>query len=335
MTTIVYAMGYEQRSVDVVNEADRSSVSIDATAIVPGGGYHVYVSSDNGYIKHAIPGSLTEAYFAVWVRPSATSYGSSNSGKLRLYVYFTDGSAAMLVLATNHIDVYTVTSGGTETLRATGSVSVNNAPFQVQVRIKTDLIDTKVDGISNGSYASSYGGGTIAALKFTVIGQVFSDGGGIDHLAVASDDWLGDVRIDGLMPTGDDTVTWTAEGGGSNYADVDDRPPNDDVDYVYTFTDAEQDLYTLEDYDDVDAEGVTRTPLGVVLWARARKVTAGSQQLKLQLKSGATTSDGSAQNLLADYGYLYRIDLVNPDTAGAWTDTTLDALKVGIKSVIP
>jgi len=70
--------------------------------------------------------------------------------------------------------------------------------------------------------------------------------------------------------------------------------------------------------------------VGVVTRALAQKSDAGTRSISLDLKSGATTSAGTSTALnSAAWGWMSRVDLVDPATSAAWTPTAVNNLQVG------
>jgi hypothetical protein len=142
-----------------------------------------------------------------------------------------------------------------------------------------------------------------------------------------------DYRFVPLAPNGngfhDD---WVGNDGNStdNYLLVDEIPPDNDTTYVESALTGEEDSYamsslTLETGYEVNA---------VIGMAVAKKLNAGGAlQLKITHRTtvgGSPTFDeGAAFALSTDYGLLWRRSAARPD-AGAWDETTVNALEIGV-----
>lgn len=139
----------------------------------------------------------------------------------------------------------------------------------------------------------------------------------------------GDCRIVGINPDSDVAAAWTPSTGSDNYALVNVVPPSDAT-YVITATDALDDLYGLGDW-----SGSGMTPKGVVLHTRAWKDTADTQRIRQLIKSGTTLVVGDETELTTTAQNLMKVQQLNPDGDVAWTNTTINALQVGQRSVVP
>lgn len=120
------------------------------------------------------------------------------------------------------------------------------------------------------------------------------------------------------------------EPGNVHFDKVDERPASD-ADFIFTATNGAQDLVTLSDWD-----ATKKVPLYVVQWARLWKDTADTQQCKLLLKSGisSTLRTSAAHDLVTAAAYEYEIHTTDP--AGApWTNAEIDALQAGVEAVVP
>lgn len=142
----------------------------------------------------------------------------------------------------------------------------------------------------------------------------------------APNTWIGDVRAVQLMPASDATVqmakfpTATA----TNTACVNQAVEDGDTTYVNTLTVGQNDLYN------VAALGGTPTAIvAVQTKMMARKTDTGLRQARIQVKSGATTSNGSTFTLASNYSYTTKLDIVDPATSSAWTAAAVNALQIG------
>jgi hypothetical protein len=94
--------------------------------------------------------------------------------------------------------------------------------------------------------------------------------------------------------------------------------------YVYDSTVGHADLYTPQ------AISVTpATTVAVVTRAFALKTDAGTRNIALQVKSGGTTSTGTSTALNTVWGWLSKVDQVDPATSAAWTATAVNNLTFG------
>ena len=140
-------------------------------------------------------------------------------------------------------------------------------------------------------------------------------------------DFLGDVRVEVIMPEGAGATTdWTPLVG-ANWEDVDEIPPDDDTTYVATATATDVDTYEFG-----DVTPTTGTVLAVTTYMFARKDDAGARVINSVVRPVATDYASGASHSVGD-SYAYYSDLYeeNEEVAGVWTIATVNASEFGIK----
>lgn len=159
---------------------------------------------------------------------------------------------------------------------------------------------------------------------------IINDTTGTDNTSYP--DWQG---IEALMPNAAGDNTGLTRGGtdsGSNYGQVDERPPNT-TDYVYSSTVDLYDIYNLP---------ATQWPSvsAVALFLRAQKSDAGAaniaHMLKIDTDASGTADEldtGSDVPLSTSWSYHSKIYNRQPDNAGdtSWTANKVNALQAGAK----
>lgn len=143
-----------------------------------------------------------------------------------------------------------------------------------------------------------------------------------------NDDFLGECRIETLFPTGAGTNTNWTPSTGSNYACVDENPPNSDTDYVSSSVVNTTDTYA---FGNLTTSGITGVK-AVQTSAFAKSVSTPVRVLNGVVLSGATTAAGTLDNITTtSYKFLETSHDVNPDTSTVWTETTVNAAEFGVK----
>ncbi len=139
-----------------------------------------------------------------------------------------------------------------------------------------------------------------------------------------NDDFLGDIHIYTILPTGDGShLDWTPNSGTSHYDRVDENPPDDDVTYVYDSTTGHQDTYTYPSVAGSDIKGVQ-------LNQYARKGDGAFRQIAPLVVSGGNDYTGTPQTCVASYVDLTTRYDEDPDTPGfAWTVAGFNAAEFG------
>lgn len=156
--------------------------------------------------------------------------------------------------------------------------------------------------------------------------QAFDDIAVNDTAGSINNGQIYDGRVVLLKPSGAGSNTSQTRGGtdsGANWSQVDELPPSL-TDYVYSATAATRDTYALEDI----PSGTWAVNCCEVL-AYGQNSDAGTGSLGLTVKSGATTNEGTAQNLGISGAYLRQLYETDPATSTAWTVSGVNALEAG------
>lgn len=139
-------------------------------------------------------------------------------------------------------------------------------------------------------------------------------------------DYLGDSKVELLLPTSDGTTTdWSLSTGTTHWELVDETPPNT-TDYVFSNVDGEIDLVNI-----ADLSTATATVHGVQWGIYAAKSDAGARSVRRVLRTGAANYTGSDRALGTGYINYRELFVTDPATAAAWTASNVNALQVGVE----
>lgn len=325
--SIIMATGFEHGTADIAPTtliATSSVVSSESHS----GTYSLRMGQAGASGNWGYPiGNIDTFYATFW-----QNMGDVFSGSGQFFVYgITAPTGYHLGFVCNSAGVWTARRSGT--VVATASTVVPDANwhhYKVYMYLANSggRLKMELDGITILDFTGDTNAGSdtvINNLRFETFANTYAY---VDDLIIDTATNWGDIRFNGLTPSSDVSVAWTPSTGATNYNLVDEVPYSD-ADYVETATDAIQDIYGLTDW-----TGTNKTPEMTVLWARALKTTSDTQELKLIVKSGSTTDVGSAQEIFSTANYIHRIDLTDPDTGVAWTDSGIDAMQVGMESEI-
>lgn len=148
-----------------------------------------------------------------------------------------------------------------------------------------------------------------------------------DSSGASNNDFLGNVKVQTLLPDGAGNSTQFTPSAGSNYACVDEAIINDDTDYVEDSVSTNKDLYTFSNV----ASGTSGIK-GVQIDTCCRETDATSYSIITVIRSGATDYDDSAQAIgTTNYVSKRRVAEQNPNTSAAWTETNINSAEFGIK----
>lgn len=180
-------------------------------------------------------------------------------------------------------------------------------------------IDTKVSSTTTSQGARFYGNSTGQAYTYDDIYIC-------DTTGSANNDFIGSIRIDGILPdsAGDDT-DWTPSAG-NNHDAVDENPQDDDTTYVEDSTSTNRDLYNYAAMANV---GVIK---GLQMNSTGRETDVTTYTLKQSCKSGSTL-DTDAGVALNTQSYITKIRILeeDPDTSTAWIEAGVNAAQFGVE----
>lgn len=149
-----------------------------------------------------------------------------------------------------------------------------------------------------------------------------------DAIGTTNNDFLGDCKVEQVLPTGAGASTLWTPSAGSNYQCVDDVPPNGDTDYVSSATAGQTDTYAFGDLG--VASGTVKAVQATV---NARKDDAGSRSLAVVARPGSTDRVGATQAVGDSYAGYTEIWNTNPDTAAAWSVPEVNASSFGVRLI--
>ncbi len=193
----------------------------------------------------------------------------------------------------------------------------------VQVLNLTGL-DTKTSANATANQIQFYTAGAVH-------GSTLNDWNYDDLYVTDTATKLGECKVETCRPTADvsGATDFTPSTGSSHFALVDETTCNGDTDYNSGSTVGHKDRFTHA--------GLSTTPAtihAVQVTAFAQKTDATSRSIALQVKSGATTSDGANFALAVGYGKFDRIMETDPNTAAAWAVSPVNALEFGAKVTV-
>jgi len=148
----------------------------------------------------------------------------------------------------------------------------------------------------------------------------------LDDILIDDANWPGLGGIEVLAPTGNGNYTaWT-----NDYTAVDDNPPNDDTDYIYT--DAET-ADTKETFTFADLAEGAHDPRTVGLATRCRLDGAGSGTVKPMIRSNGIDDIPDGTILTTSYVNIRRYWDTDPGNSdNPWSVAAVNALEAGVSS---
>ena len=157
----------------------------------------------------------------------------------------------------------------------------------------------------------------------------------IDDLYIANsegtenNDFLGDIRVDQIRPSGAGNYTDFTPSAGANYECVDDVTL-DEANYVSHITLAEKDSYS---YEDVPTDLDDASIIGLQIKNNCQR-TAQASNIKIDpfIRIGSTDYSQTAQNLSDAISMVNgNIIIEDPSDASAWTQAKINACEFGME----
>ena len=248
--------------------------------------------------------------------------GTNSSGDLRAYAQgvtttTTVGtSAAAFSNATWHWVEVKIVLGTTNT---DGEITVQVNGTQL---INATGIDTFLNSTATGRLESFgfYGGTGDCRFDDVII---------YDSTGSHMNNFLGETKIETIIPNGDgSTLDWTASGG-TDFSTVDDGIGVADDDTTYLSSS------TATDVTELQMSNLSNNPTqihGVQVRTRSRKEDAGARTYRTYAKSGASTENGITLGLTTAYCWRRNgVHYVDPNTSIAWTGSGVNGMHVGLE----
>lgn len=224
-----------------------------------------------------------------------------------------------------------VTQGQWHYIELKVTLGTNDSNGVASVRVNEDVVisATGQDFFSSGlnfistvtlGGPSSGSGGSLRFDDVIIIDETGSD----------ITDFIGDTRIDTIIPNADGgVVDWTASAG-DDYETVDDTPnaANDDTDYISSNTPGQESRFAMTDL------GGSLDIHALQVRLRARKDNAGTRTIRGLVNSNSNEALGPAVGLSTDYAWLRNgVIYENPDGDVAWDVTSVNAVQAGVEVV--
>lgn len=332
--TLLFMDGFDHyATADITKKWTTASIGSIASTSGRRGGGAVSLNSGTQSLSKAITSSGTVII--------GFAFKTTTSTSVKLLTLF-ESTTAHITLQWNagYLKVYRGTDGGT--LLGTGTTSVTASSYTyVEIKAKindtTGTIDVYINGVADAGLALSgidtRNGGTAGTIdSVTFYNANTSQTGYIDDIYICNNSgatnnsFLGDCRIDTILPSGDGNYTdFTPSTGTAHYALVDESTPNT-TDYNSSATSGNRDSYTFPDLAGLSSQ----TVYGIQINAAALKSDAGARSLGTMSRLSSTDKDGAGAALGTSQAYVSEIQETDPASA-AWTEANVNAAEFGVK----
>jgi hypothetical protein len=236
---------------------------------------------------------------------------------------------------------------GDGTTLGTGTTKISlGAWYYLEIKVLIDNTNggfwLKVNGADElrlGAYAVSPVGLDTQYTANAIVNSISFTGSGyggeyLDDVYICDDsgstnnDFLGDIRVETIVPTGAGNTTQWTPSAGNNWDCVNDIVALADTDYVSETTASEKDTYAFG-----NLTPTSGTIKGVQIMIGARKDDAGSRSIAPVYRPTSTDYDGTTGVVSDSYTYLSEIKEVSPETSAAWTIAEINGAEFGVKLI--
>ncbi len=320
---LVFTDGFDAK--DYARKWAYNLAATTSTTTRYGAGASLAFTSSNGYIFRTFS-PITDMYVGFAFMFTSSSgydivrlYGDSNQTE---NIHITPESYS----GSNKIGVYRgLNTLGTFTLQY-------NVWYYIEIYAKIDATAGALQVNVNGANVVSYSGNTLNGTNTSTDGLwllqsgtcYFDDLYVCDNTGTTNNTFLGEVRVQLLLPNGAGTTTQLAPtGSATNYVNVSEVPDSTST-YNSSATTGQRDTYAMS-----DALAADTTILGVQQNMVAATAGSGQGPLKSALQLNGTLYYGPTvlpSTSFAWYGNMYQ---QNPNTAAAWTVADVDGLEAG------
>lgn len=243
---------------------------------------------------------------------------------------------------TGEVRVYKHDTSSVLCTSAAGVVPFGSGYHYIELRATISdtvgAVDIHVDGVSvcsasgtdtrnggNGDCGSVYFGLYIGYYGSIKVDDVYT----CDTNGAMNYDFLGDSRVDTIIPNGAGTNTQFTPLSGSNYANVDESPHDSDTTYNSSSTLNHIDTYAMSAIDAVTGSTIRGVQVNVV----AKKDDAGSRSIGVIAYTGTIGISGN-NALGTAYSSFSNMFQLDPNTAAAWTEAGVNGMECGLKVTV-
>lgn len=316
-----------------VETGSSSYVSLDTGRRSGSNGVKLYSSS--GYITKTLDDQAT------WIVGAAVKLGTFPTSTGTLF-QFRDNTgtvqASLCVSTTGTLALYRGSTSGTLLASSPGALTTGAWNFiecRLTIADSGGYFEARVNGETWATYTgdTKYSSTLSTANSLRLYGMpsaatvYYDDFYMCDGTGSLRNDFLGDVRVDTIFPSGaGNAAQFTPTGSANNWENVDDASPDEDTGYNASDTAGQIDTFTFADLSTLNA-----SVLGVQANVLARKDDAGTRLIRAIARVGSTNYEGADSSLSDSYFDQRHIWAQNPATSANWTEAEINAAEFGYK----
>lgn len=333
--TLLYMDGFEAGDFALRYVGGLGGVAISPSATGTRFGVGRYLTSTANSVIKVLPSPVNRMIVGI------AYYSISGADGSNAFTLLGDANAiahvGVRIMSGGAIALYRGASPGTQVAITANGLFPFNAwnyiEFSATVSDTVGVAKVRLNGVEVLSFTGdTRNAGTLQSLDSVAFAQN-TNSLRWDDLYICDDigsapgnDFLGDVRVHALVPTGPGANTNLTPSAAPNWGCVDELPYSA-ADFVTSATVGARDTYAMSDL----PAGVT-TVYGVQQNTIAKKSDAGTRSIKNVLRSGGTDyPDAAATALPASDGWTRTLRVTDPATSAAWSIAGVNGIEAGIE----
>lgn len=319
---------------DATNSTDQTRHTVGTAYGRFGQGIQYHANGGGGWNQKNIP-ATDFVVVGQAVRVTATEAGANDpiialyeTGTKHLEVRFT-GTGALQVMrnGTNLASGTTIITGGIwYYIELKAVIHATTGSFELRINGVTELTQSGVNTSAGGTSVVNkvhWGlGGNADGGHATQFDDIYV----LDDAGTVNNNFLGDVKVETIRPTGPGFQTNFTPSVGANWENVDDAQPDDDSTYNASGTVGHIDTFVLGDL--ATTAGSVK---GIQVINRWRKDDAGARTARRIVRVGTTNYEGADVAMSDSFINTADVLEVNPATVAAWSISDVNALEAGYK----
>ena len=329
----IWMSGLEAGNIQIFDSSSGATIS---AAQARTGVYSLYIPDNFRYAGAALPASITEVF---------GRFGMRASFIYSMLLILFDNAGSPQISLTLNLTAHTLAvrrGDYLSTVFARGGEIHQNRWHCIEFHLVVDnaagVFQLKVDGTQVIDFAGDTQAtvnANIASFRFGYYGPTSGENCYYDDIAFndnsggINDSWIGRGGIPAIFPIGAGASTdldLFPNTGEANWEDVEERPPEDDTNYVFDDLVDDHDSYEMADL------AVAGTVSAVQWLARARSDLVGNPEIARILRIGGIDYQGADVAIDAVYDYYPEIFDQDPDAGpGAWTVAAINGMEAGVK----
>lgn len=284
-----------------------------------------------------IPFGASKSQFVVGI-----AFQAANNTAVQRVATFRNGSTEAFNIVKDTSGKLNIRAGTSTTSLATGTqVLAGGQWYYLEVKFDytgsgNPTVTVKVNVSTDVTYSGSTNSQTsITLVRFgasfsTIIcpvSMLLDDFYFLDFTGAQNNDFLGDVRVELVVPASESANVGFAANTGTTYEAVDDVNQDGDTTFIHGNADGDS-----IDFSVTDLSNTPTTIFGVAVQAVAKKTDVGVRSIRTRITSAGNTANGSDAALTTSYtASSPQIVELNPDGNVAWTRSAVEAATIGVE----